>query len=144
MTVHALHLRLPTLEVKTDFKDRAAGSESKLRTYRDGWRILRLILTLARRERPALYHGVVATLLTLVSLALGVPVIIDYVQSGLVERFPTAILASGVMVIAVVVLMVGYVLEAMAHQRQESARLAYLRYPAPGAQAHLLDQLRRR
>jgi glycosyltransferase involved in cell wall biosynthesis len=140
MTVHALHLRLPTVEVKTDFKDRPAGSESKLRTYRDGWRILRLILTLARRERPALYHGVVATLLALVSLALGIPVIIEYAQSGLVERFPTAILASGVMVIAAVVLMVGYVLEAMAHQRQESARLAYLRYPAPASQVDALDR----
>lgn len=130
MTVHALHLRLPTVELKTDFKDRPAGSESKLRTYRDGWRILKLILTLARRERPALYHGVIAGLLALFALLLGIPVVLEYLQTGLVERFPTAILASGTMVIAALVLMVGYVLEAMAHQRQESARLAYLRYPA--------------
>lgn len=131
MTVHALHLRLPTAEIKTDFKDRPAGSESKLRTYRDGWRILRLILTLARRERPALFHGAVAALLAVVGLVLGIPVVLEYVQTGLVERFPTAILASGTMIIAALVLLVGYVLEALAHQRQESARLAYLRYPAP-------------
>jgi glycosyltransferase involved in cell wall biosynthesis len=131
MTVHALHLRLPSVEVQTDFKDRAAGSESKLRTYRDGWRILRLIERLTRRERPALYHGSLAAVLTIVGLALGVPVVAEYLSTGLVARFPTAILASAIMVIAAVVLMVGYILEATAHQRQEAARLAYLRYPAP-------------
>jgi glycosyltransferase involved in cell wall biosynthesis len=134
MTVHALHLRLPSVEVKTDFKDRPAGSDSKLRTYRDGWRILRLIGSLARRERPALFHGVLASVLGVVALILGIPVIAEYVRTGLVERFPTAILASAIAIIAAIVLMVGYVLEATAHQRQEAARLAYLRYPAPGAE----------
>ena len=133
MTVHALHLRLPSVEVKTDFKDRPAGSDSKLRTYRDGWRILRLIGSLARRERPAFFHGVIASVLGVVALALGIPVIAEYMETGLVERFPTAILAAAIAIIAAVVLMVGYVLEATAHQRQEAARLAYLRYPAPGA-----------
>jgi glycosyltransferase involved in cell wall biosynthesis len=132
MTVHALHLRLPSIEVKTDFKDRPAGSDSKLRTYRDGWRILRLIGNLARRERPALFHGVIATGLALIALALGIPVIAEYLETGLVARFPTAILASAVAIIAALVLMVGYVLEATAHQRQEAARLAYLQYSAPG------------
>jgi glycosyltransferase involved in cell wall biosynthesis len=131
MTVHALHLRLPSVEVDTDFKDRPAGSESKLRTYRDGWRILRLIGNLARRERPALYHGTIAAFLALVAVVLGVPVVVDYLRTGLVERFPTAILASAIAIIAALVLMVGYVLEVTAHQRQEAARLAYLRYPAP-------------
>ena len=131
MTVHALHLRLPSVEVKTAFKDRPAGSESKLRTYRDGWRILRLIASLARRERPALFHAILAGVLALVGLVLGVPVVAEYLRTGLVQRFPTAILAAAVMIIAAVVLMVGYVLEATAHQRQEAARLAYLQYPAP-------------
>ncbi|GAB3449795.1 glycosyltransferase family 2 protein [Phycicoccus ginsengisoli] len=131
MTVHGLRLRLPTVEVPTDFKDRPAGSESKLRTYRDGWRILRLILSLARRERPSLFHGSLAGVLALLGLVIGAPVVADYVRTGLVPRFPTAILASAVMIIAALVLMVGYVLDGLAHERQEQARLAYLRYPAP-------------
>ncbi|QGN56997.1 glycosyltransferase [Nostocoides sp. HKS02] len=133
MTVHALRLRLPAAEVVTDFKDRAAGSESKLRTYRDGWRILKLILALARRERPALFHGVIAALVTVAALALGTPVIVDYLHTGEVARFPTAILASAMMIIATVTAVLGYTLDALAHSRQESARLAYLRFPAPGA-----------
>ena len=132
MTVHALNLRLPTVELTTAFKDRPPGGESKLRTYRDGWRILRLIGTLARRERPALFHGTIAALIALVALALGTPVVVEFAQTGLVERFPTAILASAMMIIAAMVLLMGYVLEATAHQRQENARLAYLRFPAPG------------
>lgn len=131
MAVHALNLRLPTAEIATDYRERPSGSESKLRTFRDGWRILRLILRLVRRERPALYHGVLAAVLVLISLALGLPVIADYLRTGLVVRFPTAILAASIMVIAVIILMVGYVLEGLAHLRQEQARVAYLRYPAP-------------
>lgn len=131
MTVHALNLRLSTLEIPVDFKDRAAGSESKLRTYRDGWRILKVILTLARRERPALAHSILAGLLALCSLALAVPVLVDYAQTGEVARFPTAILASAIMTIAVIVILVGYVLESVMHMRQEQSRLAYLSYSAP-------------
>jgi glycosyltransferase involved in cell wall biosynthesis len=133
MTVHALRLRLPVTEVLTDFKDRPAGSESKLRTYRDGWRILSLILALARRERPSLFHGVIAAIVFVVALLLGIPVVLEYLKTGLVPRFPTAILVSAMMIIATVTAVLGYVLDALAHSRQESARLAYLRYPAPGA-----------
>jgi hypothetical protein len=133
MTVHALNLRLSTLEIPVDFKDRPLGSDSKLRTYRDGWRILRVILSLARRERPALVHGVVAALLALVSTVLAIPVLGDYLRTGTVPRFPTAILATAVMTIAALVLLVGYVLESVMHMRQEQSRLAYLGLPAPGA-----------
>lgn len=131
MTVHALNLRIPSAEVPIDFKDRPAGSESKLRTYRDGWRILRLIMTLARRERPSLFHGVVAGLIAFVGLALGLPVVADFLRTGQVERFPTAFLASAVMIIAALVLLVGYVLDSIMHMRQEQTRLTYLSYDAP-------------
>lgn len=132
MTVHALNLRLPTAEVHTDFKDRAAGSESKLRTYRDGWRILRVIMNLARRERPALVHGVVAALIALVAIVLGIPIVVEFLHSHTVPRFPTAFLAAALMTIAAVVLLVGYILESVMHMRQEQSRLIYLSYPAPG------------
>ena len=131
MTVHALNLRLSTLEIPVDFKDRPEGSESKLRTYRDGWRILKVILTLARRERPALAHSIVAGLLAVISLMLGIPVLAEYFRTGEVARFPTAILASAIMTIAVIVVLVGYVLESVMHMRQEQSRIAYLSYSAP-------------
>ncbi|WP_369250892.1 glycosyltransferase family 2 protein [Streptomyces sp. R41] len=131
MTVHALNLRLPTAELAVGFKDRPAGSVSKLRTYRDGWRILRLILNLARRERPSLVHTVVAGLLALVALVLGTPVVIDFIRTSAVPRFPTAILAAAIMTIATLVLLVGYILESFMYMRQEQSRLVHLAYPAP-------------
>ncbi|MEU7718370.1 glycosyltransferase family 2 protein [Streptomyces tibetensis] len=131
MTIHALHLRLPTAEVLTDYRVRPAGGESKLRTYRDGWRILRVILDLARRERPSLVHTVLAGLLALVSVILGIPVIADFIETGTVPRVPTAILAAAIMTIAALVLLVGYILESLMHMRQEQTRLVHLSYPAP-------------
>ncbi|MBX9361880.1 glycosyltransferase family 2 protein [Streptomyces sp. WAC04114] len=131
MTIHALHLRLPTAEILTDYRVRAAGGESKLRTYRDGWRILRVILDLARRERPSLVHTVLAGVLALVSVILGIPVIAEFVETGTVPRVPTAILAAAIMTIAALVLLVGYILESLMHMRQEQTRLVHLSYPAP-------------
>lgn len=126
MTVHTLNLRLPVAELEVDFKDRPAGSESKLRTYRDGWRILRMIATLARRERPAEVHGVLAALVALVALVIGAPVILDFVQTHTVPRLPSAVLAATLMTISVLLLLLGLVLQAVTHARIEAARLAYL------------------
>ncbi|MEG8281188.1 glycosyltransferase family 2 protein [Streptomyces sp. AHA2] len=131
MTIHALHLRLPTAEVPVDYRVRPAGGESKLRTYRDGWRILRVILDLARRERPSLVHTLIAGVLALVSVILGIPVIADFVETGTVPRVPTAILAAAIMTIAALVLLSGYILESLTHMRQEQTRLVHLAYPAP-------------
>lgn len=132
MTIHSLHLRVPSAEVPVGFKDRPEGSESKLRTYRDGWRILRWILKVTRHERPVLFFGLVAAVLAVVSLVLGIPVVVEYLDTGLVARFPTAILASALMTIAFLVVTLGAILDAVRHGREEAARLAYLRYPAPG------------
>jgi hypothetical protein len=131
MTVHSVGLRVPTVYVEVGFKDRPPGSESKLRTYHDGFRILGLILRLARYERPQPFHAALAVVLALVSLVLGLPVILEYFDTGLVRRFPTAILASSVAVIAVLALIMGMLLEANRRVRDEGARLAYLRFPPP-------------
>ena len=131
MTVHSVGLRVPTVYVEVGFKDRPPGSESKLRTYHDGFRILGLILRLARYERPQPFHAALAVVLGLVSLVLGLPVILDYFDTGLVRRFPTAILASSIAVIAVLALIMGMLLEANRRVRDEGARLAYLRFPPP-------------
>jgi hypothetical protein len=132
LTVHGVGLRVPTVHVEVGFRDRPPGSESKLRTYHDGLRILGLILRLARYERPQPFHAVVAGLLALVSLVLGLPVVVDFFRTGLVAKFPTAILASSIAIIAVVALVMGMLLEAVRRVRDEGARLAYLRLPPPG------------
>lgn len=139
MTVHALSLRLPTAELEVAFKDRPAGSVSKLRTYRDGWRILKLILGLARRQRPSQFHAVIAGLFTATGLTLGLPIVLEFARTHTVPRLPTAVLAASIMIIAVLVLLVGYILESFKHMRQEQASLAHRGYPAPSRDADLLQ-----
>lgn len=133
LTVHTIRLRVPQTEVLVGFKDRPAGSESKLRTYHDGIRILRLITQLVQYERPVLFYGLGAALLTLVALILGVPLFSEYWQTGLVPRFPTAILSSSLVLIAILSFVVGIMLNGVLRAREEAARLEYLRW-APVAQ----------
>lgn len=128
LAVHTANLRLPTKEVAVGFRDRAEGSESKLRTYHDGFRILRLILRLVQHERPLLAYGSLAGVFVLLGLILGLPVVVDFFRTGQVERFPTAFLAASVMILAMLSLTVGLILNGLLHARQESARLAYLRF----------------
>lgn len=128
LAVHSANLRIPQKEVPVGFRDRPEGSESKLRTYHDGFRILRLILRLVQHERPLLAYGTISALFTLVALVLGVPVVVEYFQTGVVPRFPTAFLAASVMILAMLSLVVGLILNGLLHARQEAARLAYLRY----------------
>lgn len=130
LTIHSLHLRVPVAELPVGYKERPDGGESKLRTYRDGWRILRWIIEITRHERPALFHGVLAGVFALIALILGLPVIMDYLETGLVPRFPTAILASAITIIAFATLGLGYLLDAIRRGREEAARLSYLRLPA--------------
>ncbi|WP_369124132.1 glycosyltransferase [Jiangella anatolica] len=130
LTIHSLQLRVPVTELPVGYRERPAGGESKLRTYRDGWRILRSIIEITRHERPALFHGALAGVFALIAALLGLPVIVDYLETGLVPRFPTAILASAVAIIAFATLGLGYLLDANRRGREEAARLAYLRLPA--------------
>ncbi|MEP9362049.1 glycosyltransferase family 2 protein [Nocardioides sp. CN2-186] len=130
LTVHSMALRIPTASMEVDFRDRAEGSESKLRTYRDGWRILSVILTLTRHERPIYFFGLLAGLLATVAGLLALPVGITYLQSGMVPRLPTLFVASFLVVIATLCLLVGLVLDGMRKSRHEASRLSYMRYPA--------------
>ncbi|RTL46523.1 MAG: glycosyltransferase [Burkholderiales bacterium] len=129
LTVHALELRMPVTELDTPYGARPEGSASKLSTYRDGWRILRLILQLYKHERPLAYFSVLAVLLALVSVGLAVPILIDYVNTGLVPRFPTAILSTGIMILAFLFFIAGVILETVTRGRQEIKRLLYLQMP---------------
>jgi glycosyltransferase involved in cell wall biosynthesis len=131
LTVHSSSLRVPQSEVTVGFRDRAEGSESKLNTYRDGVKILSLIVQLVRHERPVLFHGILAGLVFAVSLAIGVPVVLEFFQTGEVARFPSAVLASSLALLAALTLLLGFILDGITRSRRENARLSYLRYPAP-------------
>ena len=133
LTVHALQLGLPVAEMKTPYGTRPQGSQSKLSTYRDGLRILRVILGLYRHEKPLSFFGFFGGCFTVLSLALGVPIIVEWFQTGLVPRFPTAILATGTMVLAFLLTTVGVVLQTVTLGRRELRRLVYLQIPAPRA-----------
>jgi glycosyltransferase involved in cell wall biosynthesis len=132
LTVHALQLRMPTAEVDTRYDERTAGSVSKLHTYRDGFRILRTILRMAKEERPLLFFSMIAALLAATAVGLSVPVFEEYGRTGLVPRFPTAILSTGIMILAFLALTSGFVLDTVTRGRYETKRLHYLREGAPG------------
>jgi glycosyltransferase involved in cell wall biosynthesis len=131
ISVHALELRMPVGELITAYGARPEGSASKLSTYRDGWRILKTIGTLYRIERPVLFYGSFAALLILAAIILAVPLLLTYLDTGLVPRFPTAILATGLIIIAVLSFFAGLILDTVTRGRREMRRLAYLAYPAP-------------
>jgi glycosyltransferase involved in cell wall biosynthesis len=132
ISVHALELAMPVGEIVTAYGARPEGSVSKLSTYRDGWRIMKTILHLFRIERPVLFYGGFAAFLAAVALVLAVPLIITYAETGLVPRFPTAILITGMMIVAFISFAVGLILDTVVRGRREVRRLHYLSYPAPG------------
>ena len=133
MSVHALELRMPVGEVETRYLARPEGSHSKLSTFRDGWRILKTIVTLYRIERPVLFFGGIGALLVLAAVILAVPLVFTYLETGLVPRFPTAILATGMTIVAVLSFFAGLILDTVTRGRREMRRLAYLALPPPGA-----------
>ena len=132
LTVDALELCVPVMEIETPYGARMEGSTSKLSTYRDGLRILRLILQMYKHERPMSYFSILAGVLALLSVMLGTPLILEWLDTGLVPRFPTAILATGVMIMAFLLLTVGLVLETVTRGRQELKRLVDLQVPRFG------------
>ncbi len=129
LTVHALELRMPIAEVMTPYKARPSGSMSKLNTYRDGFRILMMILRLFKEERPLTFFSILFIVLTASALLIAYPVVVTFVQSGLVPRFPTAILATGIMILAFLSLAAGFILDTVTHGRREMKRLFYLAIP---------------
>jgi glycosyltransferase involved in cell wall biosynthesis len=131
MSVHALELRMPVGEVETAYGARPEGSESKLSTFSDGWRILKTIATLYRIERPVLFFGTIGALLIIAAIILAIPLVLTYLDTGLVPRFPTAILATGLVIIAVLCFFAGLILDTVTRGRREMRRLAYLAVPGP-------------
>lgn len=126
LTVHALELRMPIDEMPTPYRERPANSASKLRTYRDGWRILKTIVWLVKEERPLQFFGITFGVLALASLALAFPVLLTYLETGLVPRLPTAVLSSALMLLAFLSLACGAILDTVTRGRRELKRLHYL------------------
>jgi glycosyltransferase involved in cell wall biosynthesis len=132
ISVHALELAMPVAEMVTQYGARPEGSKSKLSTWRDGWRIMRTILHLFRIERPVLFYGGFGVFLAALAAALAVPLIVTYIETGLVPRFPTAILITGMMIVAFLSFAVGLILDTVVRGRREVRRLHYLSLPAVG------------
>ena len=129
LTVHALELRMPFAELPVRYRSRLEGSHSKLSTYRDGWRILRTICKLFVSERPLLFFSIIATVLALGSILGAIPLALTYLETGLVPRFPTAVLLTGTMLTAMLAFVCGIVLHTVTMGRQEAKRLRYLAIP---------------
>ncbi len=132
LSVHALELALPVAEIETPYYARPEGSVSKLNTWRDGFRILGTIVKLYRSEKPLRFFTAIGIILALLSVGLAIPVIITYLETGLVPRLPTAVLSMGLMIVAILSVSSGLVLDTVTRGRREMKLLAYLSQPATG------------
>jgi hypothetical protein len=132
LSVHALELALPVAEIETPYFARPEGSFSKLNTWRDGLRILGTILKLYRSEKPLRFFSVIGIFLAMVSVSLAIPVIVTFLEQGIVPRLPTAVLSMGLMIMAMLSASSGLVLDTVTRGRREMKRLAYLALPASG------------
>jgi glycosyltransferase involved in cell wall biosynthesis len=132
LTVHALELELPVDELATPYYSRLAGSASKLSTWRDGFRILWMLLKLYRAERPLPFFGALGIALIIMSIGLAIPLVVTYVQEGVVPRLPTAVLSTGLMLLAFLSIACGLILDTVTRGRRELKLIAYLALRAPG------------
>ena len=132
LSVHALELALPVAEVETPYYARPEGSFSKLNTWRDGLRILSTMLKLYRSEKPLRFFTAVGIFLALVSVGLAIPIFITYLEEGIVPRLPTAVLSTGLMIVAILSMSSGLVLDTVTRGRREMKLLAYLAQPPLG------------
>ena len=132
LTVHALELELPVAEIETPYYARPEGSHSKLNTWRDGVRILGTIVKLYRSERPLGFFSGIGISLAIMSVGFAVPIFVTYLREGIVPRLPTAVLSTGLMIVAVLAITCGLVLDTVTRGRREIKLLAYLAQRAPG------------
>ena len=129
LTIHALELRLPIAEVSVAYKERPVGSASKLKTYSDGYRIFKFIFRLIKQEKPFQFFGALFLLLMASSVLLEIPVILTFMHTGLVPRMPTALLGTGIALLAFMSLTCGLILDTVTRGRAEAKRMHYLSIP---------------
>ena len=133
LTVHALEMRMPMAEISAPYRERPTGSVSKLRTYRDGVRILMLISRLIKDERPFQFFGLLGLGLAILGVTLEGPVVLTFLETGLVPRLPTAVLGLGLVTLGALSIFTGLILDVVTKSRQEVKRLAYLSIPPHAA-----------
>lgn len=131
LTIFALEMRMPVAEMPVPYHERPIGSESKLSMVRDGIRIVNLISSMIKNERPLAFFSLLSCLFMAVSLSLGLPVVLEFLQTGFVPRLPTALLATGLALISGVLFTTGLVLDTVTRGRKEMKRIAYLSLPGP-------------
>jgi glycosyltransferase involved in cell wall biosynthesis len=134
LSVHALELELPVGELATPYYSRPSGSTSKLNTWHDGIRILWTLFKLYRAERPLSFFGSAGVVLAILSIGLAIPILVTYLQVGLVPRLPTAMLSTGLMLLAFLSIAVGLILDTVTRGRREAKLIAYLGLKAPGTE----------
>lgn len=144
LTAHALDLVMPFAEIETDFSEREIGSESKLRTFTDGFRILWTIIKLMKRERPVTLFGILAVLTFIPSISSYIPILFRYFETGVVPRYPTLIIATGLGVIAILCVVCAMILDTVTYGRKEQKRLHYLAIPGVLATQGLIRKARAR
>lgn len=130
LAVHALEMRVAAAELPVGYRQRPEGSQSKLRTYRDGWRILRKIMRFLKEERPLQTFSSLGALLALAGIGLSIPLILTYLETGLVPRVPTAIIVIGLVLMSALSITAGLILDTVTRGRQEMKRLLYLSMPS--------------
>jgi glycosyltransferase involved in cell wall biosynthesis len=130
LTIHALELKMPLGELETPYRDRGEGSTSKLNTYKDGVRILATIVSLVKDQRPLQFFTIAGVILFVLGVGLSVPILIEFHQTHLVPRFPTAILSTGIVLLSFLSMVCGLVLDSVARGRKEAKRMTYLSIPA--------------
>src|SRR5712692_318179 len=135
LAVHALELELAVAEIPTPYYARPQGSVSKLSTWRDGLRILATMVSLYRSERPLAFFSGIGVALAVASIALAVPIFVTYFEQGIVPRIPTAILSTGLMLLAFLAIVAGLVLDTVTRGRREMKLIAYLEQRAPGEES---------
>ncbi len=126
LAIHSLDQGMAVAEIETEYYARPEGSESKLNTYRDGWRILRTVLSFTRHYKPLMFYGMIAALLMLVAVVLAAPIVIDFIETGQVARFPTAIFCTGLGVLSGVSLVAGLILDSVSRMNRSIKQLHYL------------------
>jgi len=131
LSVHAIQMGVPCQEVPTVYMDRAEGTVSKLKTYRDGWRILMTMFILLKHVRPMAMFSVIAAILALLSLAIGIPIVLYFLETGTVPKIPSTVAAAGLMILSAIGLVAGIILDSVTYSSTVNKRLMYLSYRSP-------------
>ena len=119
MTIHAVDKNFKLVEIPVEYRDRPKGSVSKLNTYSDGFKVLKMIATLFKEYKPFYFFGIVALILLILALVFGIPVVVEYFQTGLVPRFPTLIVACIFLVLSMLLWITGIILEVIVKKHKQ-------------------------